>query len=281
MVRKNPRLKNAVAYVVLVALGFIMIYPLIWMFFACFKTNNEMFASIALFPKNPVMTSFSSGWYSIKQQSFTTFYKNTLLITVPTVLFTVFSSLLTAYGVTRFHFRLKKLITAMVIGTVMLPSAILIIPRYILFYKLGWLNTYLPFIVPSMFAIHSFYVFMMFQFVRGIPKELDEAALIDGCSYFGILWRIIAPLSKPSLFTVGVFQFMSTWNDFNNSLIYITSVEKYPVSLALRLVIDSTSDVQWNQIMAMSFVSILIPVILYFFAQRYFVEGVATSGIKG
>lgn len=277
----KARIKEILIYIILIVIGFGMVYPLIWMFFACFKTNNDMFSSIGLLPKKPVWTAFKAGWESIGQYTYTTFFKNTFTITIPTVIFTILSSLLTAFGLARFHFRLKKVFISVVVATIMLPASILIVPRYILFDKFDWLNTYLPFIVPSIFATNSFYIFLLIQFLRGIPKELDEAAIIDGCGYPMILIRIIIPLCKPALFTVGLFQFMNIWNDFYNSLVYINSVSKYPLSLALRLTMDNESYVAWNEIMAMSLLSIVVPVLLFFFAQKYFVEGISTTGLKG
>lgn len=169
----------------------------------------------------------------------------------------------------------------LMISTLMLPNTIIIIPRYILFRNLGWLNTYLPFIVPAIFACYPFFIFMLVQFIRGLPRELDESAIMDGCSSMGILVRILVPLCKPALFSVGLFQFMWTWNDFFNSLIYINSVKKYTVSLGLRMTLDTQSVINWNQIMAMSSLTMVPCIWLFFFAQKYFVEGIATSGLKG
>ena len=163
----------------------------------------------------------------------------------------------------------------------MLPNTVLIIPRYSLFNKLGWLNTYLPFYAPAVLACYPFFIFMLIQFMRGIPKELDESAYIDGCSTFQIFTKILLPLMKPALFSAGLFQFLWTYNDFFNSLIYINSVDKYPISLALRTALDADANVQWGQIMAMAFVSVLPLMILFFVAQKYFVEGISTSGLKG
>jgi oligogalacturonide transport system permease protein len=166
------------------------------------------------------------------------------------------------------------------LSTLMLPNAVIIIPRYILFNSLDWLDSYLPFIIPAIFATNSFFIFMLVQFLRGIPKELDESAVIDGCNSFMILARILLPLSKPALFSAAIFQFIWTWNDFFNVLIYVNSIKKYTVSLGLRMALDIQAAVNWNQVMAMSVVAIVPPVLVFFFSQKHFVEGIATTGIK-
>jgi len=150
-----------------------------------------------------------------------------------------------------------------------------------LFNKLGWLDTYLPFIVPAIFACNAFFIYLMIQFFRGLPRDLDESAKIDGCNSFGILIRILIPLCKPALFSIGIFQFIWTWNDFFNSIIYISSVKNFTVSLGLRMTLDAASAVSWNQVLAMSVLSALPCILIFFFAQKYFVEGIATTGLKG
>lgn len=272
---------RSIVFIMLIIFGVVMIYPLIWMFFASFKSNAEIFGSNNLLPTAYPVDAYTKGWNGIGQYTYTTFFINTLWMVVPTVVFTVLSCAVVAYGFARFSFPLKKILFGIMISTLMLPNAVIIIPRYLLFNKLSWLDTYYPFIVPAIFACYPFFIFMLIQFLRGVPRELDEAASIDGCSSLGIFFRILLPLMKPALFSAGLFQFMWTWNDFFNSLIYINSVKKYPISLGLRIALDSASAVDWNQVMAMSLVSILPLIIIFFFSQRYFIEGIATSGLKG
>lgn len=268
--------------IVLTVFGLLMIYPLIWLFFSSFKTNADLFGSLDLLPETFVWDAYGKGWAGTGQYSYGTFFSNTLLMVVPTVVFTVLSSAIVAYGFARFQFPLKNPLFALMISTLMLPQAVIIIPRYLIFKNLGWLDSYLPFVVPAIFACYPFFVFMLVQFFRGLPRELDESAVVDGCNPFTILTRILLPLCKPALFSAAIFQFIWTWNDFFNSLIFINSVKKYTVSLALRMTIDSTGGtVAWNQIMAMSVLAILPPLLIFFFFQRYFVEGIATTGIKG
>ena len=162
----------------------------------------------------------------------------------------------------------------------MLPSSVVLIPRYMMFNSFGWVDTYLPLIVPTIFGGGPFFIYMLLQFIRGLPVELDEAAKVDGCNSFFTLVRILAPLCVPALFSAGVFQFIWTWNDFFNQLIYVNSVSKYTISLGLRMTLDATANIQWNQIFAMSLVSMIPPIIIFFIAQKYLMDGIATSGLK-
>lgn len=272
--------KNTLIYIFLTLFGIFMVYPLIWMFFSSFKSNNEIFGSLRLLPQQVIWGAFSRGWNS-GQFTYGLFFKNTFMLVIPVVLFTLISSTLVAYGFARFNFPLKKILFSIMISTLMLPNAVIIIPRYILFNRFGWLNSYKPFTIPSIFACYPFFIFMLVQFLRGLPKELDESATIDGCNSFAILIRIHMPLLKPSLFSAAIFQFIWTWNDFFNSLIYINSVKKYTISLALRMSLDTAAAANWNEILAMSTLAILPCVLIFFFAQKYFVEGIATTGLKG
>lgn len=270
-----------VRFLVLCAMTVVMLYPLAWIVSASFKENTEIFNSMSLIPDNFSLDAFVEGWKGSGQYTFTTFYKNTFIIVVPSVIFTLISSTLAAYGFARFNFVFKKILFAIMIATLMLPETTLMIPRYMLFNEMGWLNSYFPFWIPAMFATKSFFIYMMIQFMRGIPRDLDEAAYIDGCNVWQTLTKIIAPLCAPALFSAGIFQFMWLWNDFLNQLLYINSVKLYPISLALKMSLDAQSAVNWNQIMAMSVVSMIPPTIVYFVGQKYLVEGTTTAGLKG
>ncbi|WP_330672589.1 carbohydrate ABC transporter permease [Acetatifactor muris] len=278
---KSRTVGQLLCYVFLTALAVVMVYPLLWMIGSSFKENNEIITSLSIFPKQIRLSAFVEGWKGNGRYTYLTYFVNTFLLVVPTVFFTVFSSMLVAYGFARFHFPLKKLCFALVISTLLLPEQTLMVPRYLLFNRLGWLDSYKPVIVPAIFATYPFFIYMMIQFIRGLPRELDESARIDGCGSFGIFAGIIVPLSKPAIFSVTLFQFVWRWNDFFNPLIYINSVSKYPVSLALRMSLDVADTVHWDQLMAMSLLTMLPPVLLYIFAQKYFIEGIATSGLKG
>lgn len=277
----KKRINTAFRYILLTVVGAAMIYPLVWLFFASFKPNEEIFGSVSLLPNNVVLDSYIEGWKGSGQFTFGTYLLNSIVLVVPTVIFTLLSSVLVAYGFARFRFPGHKILFGLMISTLMLPNAVVIIPRYILFDKFHWLDSYMPFYMPALAACYPFFIFMLVQFLRGLPRELDESAKIDGCNSLLILTRILIPLAKPALFSAAIFQFVWTWNDFFNSLIYVSSVSNYPVSLGLRMSLDTADAAMWNEIFAMSIVSILPCVLLFFFAQKYFVEGVATAGIKG
>ena len=277
--RKKLKKRNSVSwvtYTVVLLIGLAMLYPIIWMFFATFKSNAEIFGSVKLLP-----SSFSFQRHVNSKITYTTFFKNSFVMTIITTLFTVLSSAIVAYGFARYQFPGKKILFGILIATLMLPGAVVMIPRYAMFNKLGLVDTYWPFYLQGLLSVNSFFVFMLIQFIRGLPRELDESAYLDGCSDLKVFVKILVPLMKPALFSAGLFQFMWTYNDYTNVLIYINSVKKYTLSLALRLSLDAESVVQWNKVMAMSFLSILPLIILFFAAQKYFVEGIATSGLKG
>ncbi len=268
-------------YIFVIAIGIIMMYPIIWMFFATFKTNAEIFGSIKLLPEKFSLQSYIDGWNVNGRITYTTFFINSFTLTLVTTLLTVAACAIVAYGFARFKFPGKKILFAILITTMMLPDSILLIPKYALYNSMNLLDSYAPFYLQAGLACYPFFVFMLIQFIRGLPRELDESAYIDGCSEMGVFVRILAPLMKPALFSAGLFQFMWTYNDYTNVLIYVNSVKKYTLSLALRLSLDAESVIQWNKVMAMSFLSLVPLIILFFAAQKYFVEGIATSGLKG
>lgn len=275
-------LRNATSYVLLTVVGFIFIYPLIWMFFGSFKPNGEIVGSLRLFPSEFQLEPYKLGWQSGGQFSFADFFTNSFLMTIPTVIFTTLSCILVAYGFARFRFPLHKVLFALMISTLMMPQTVVIVPRYILFKNLGWLDTYMPFYIPAILGGSAFYIFMQYQFLRGMSRELDESAMIDGCGSFGILVRILMPLSMPAMISAAIFNFMWSWNEFFTVLIYISSVKNYTVSLGLHMMLQlMDSATSWNQIMAMSVLSMLPGLLFFFLAQRFFVEGIATTGIKG
>jgi len=284
MPRKKLRKRNSVSvglYIAVLVVGLVMLLPIVWMFFATFKSNEEIFGSLRLFPEHWSLQPYIDGWNVNGRITYATFYINTFVLTLVTTLITVFIAALVAYGFARFKFPMKKLLFTILISTLMLPNAVLMIPRYSIFNSLGMLDSYMPFYMQALLGCYPFFIFMLIQFLRGIPRDLDESAYIDGCSEIGVLTRILLPLLKPALFSAALFQFMWTYNDYTNVLIYINSVKKYTLSRALRLSLDSESVVQWNKVMAMSFLSMVPLGILFFAAQKYFVEGMMTGAIKG
>lgn len=272
----------ALRYVILTAVALVMLYPILWLVGASFKTNNEIFTSISFIPRRIDFTPYIEGWKTGTEFTFATYFANTFKIVIPKIAFCLISSTLTAYGFARFDFRFKKILFSLLMATMFLPAVVTRIPLYLFWKQLGVLNTYVPLIANTVFANEPFFVFMLIQFMRSIPKDLDEAAIIDGCSSFGVLTRILLPVLRPSLISCLIFQFIWSFNDFLGPLIYISSVRKYPVALALKMSIDASSGiVEWNQILAMSIIALLPALILFFAAQKYFVEGIASSGIKG
>lgn len=271
------------SHILLAAFSLLMMYPVIWWIGASLKSNIEL-TSPGIFPSIPMWSNFIEGWHVTPNYTFTHFYINSFKL-ISGVLFTsVISCSLVAFGFARLDFPLRNFWFSVLLLTLMLPHQVTMVPQYVLFNMLGWVNSYLPFIIPHSLAGGiggSFFVFLMVQFIRGIPRDLDESAKIDGCSWFGIYWRIILPLTKPALVTVAIYCFLWNWDDFFGQLIYINSVDKYTVGLALRMFVDSQSATPWGQLLAMSLVSIVPSVLIFFFAQRHFVEGIASTGLKG
>ncbi|MEW9121915.1 MAG: carbohydrate ABC transporter permease [Thermotaleaceae bacterium] len=258
-----------------------MLYPLIWLVGASFKTNAEIFTSIGFMPKDFDFSGYIRGWRTSTEYSFATYFANTFKIVIPKVILTVISTVLTAYGFARFKIPGKKYLFSILIATLLLPNVVLRIPQYLMYREFAWLNSYKPLIVPAAFAVDAFFVFMLIQFLRGLPKDLEEAAVIDGCNSFQVLIYVLIPMLKPAIISVALFQFMWTMNDFLGPLIYISSVEKYPVSIALKMSMDASAVVQWNQVLAMSVIALLPSLIVFFLAQKHFVDGISTTGMKG
>lgn len=194
---------------------------------------------------------------------------------------TLASSVCVAYGFARCEFKGKKILFAAMLASMMLPGQILMVPQYLWYEKLGWVGSFAPLMVPFFFAIQGFFVYLMMNFIEGIPRELDEAAKIDGCSYYGIFLRIILPLMSPALITGGIFSFMWRWDDFMSALLYINDAEKYPVALALKLFCDPGSSSDYGAMFAMATLSVVPIVLIFIFFQKYLVDGIASSGLKG
>ena len=268
-------------YLALTAVGVVMLYPLLWLVGASFKSNTEIFTEVGFWPSRFEFTAFAKGWKTSTEFTFATYFLNSFAIVVPRIIVTVISCVLVAYAFARFEFWGKKLLFSIMVGTMMLPLIILRLPQYLMFKELGWLDTYLPLILPSAFATDTFFVFMLVQFLRSIPRDMEEAAQIDGCNALQLLWHIIVPLLKPAIISVVVFQFIWTMNDFMGPLIYLSTVEKYPVSLALKMSIGATEEVEWASIIAISVVALIPSLAVFFLAQRHFIEGASSSGIKG
>lgn len=275
--------RNVLRLVVLVAIVAVVLYPLFWMLGTSVKSQAEIVNNVGLLPERFTPGNYLDGWTNF-DISFGRFFLNSAVVSVLTVAGNALSCLLAAYALGRLRFRLRKLWFTVMIGTLLLPGHVLIVPQYILFRSLGLVGgdwPYLPLLVPQFLATEAFFVFLMVQFMRGIPRELDEAATIDGASPYGVFRHVILPLSRPALVTTAIFSFIWTWNDFFRQLVFLSSLEDYTVPVALTLFIDSTSQSAVGPMFAMSVLS-LLPVFLFFLAfQRMLVEGINTSGLKG
>lgn len=280
--RRKKRISNIIYHVLVMGFGLVMIYPLIWMFASSFKETDTIFTTAqSLISKNFTLENYANGWKGFAGISFRTFFKNSLFISIVATVGTLLSSACVAYGFSRCNFKGKKILFAAMLVSMMLPGQILMVPQYLWYQKLGWVGTYAPLIIPFCFAIQGFFVYMMVNFIDGLPRELDEAAKIDGCSYYTIFIRIIFPLMKPTLITGTIFSFMWRWDDFMSALLYVNEPAKYTVSLALKLFSDPGSSSDYGAMFAMAILS-LVPIVVIFIAfQKYLVEGIATSGLKG
>jgi ABC-type glycerol-3-phosphate transport system permease component len=253
------------------------------MILGSFKANAEIFSPASFFPTTWMFENYSKGWYSIPAHNFGQFFWNSLCIVILVIIGTVISTMLAGFAFSRLEFPLRKMLFAIVMVTLMLPNQILLIPRYVMFATIGWTGSILPLTVPAYFAQISgaFFIYLTMQFMHGIPKELDEAAVVDGCGYFSVFFRILLPNCSPVLVTICIFSFIWTWDDFMNQLLFLNKISDYTISLALRLFIDNQAMISWGQLFAMSTLSLIPPLGIFFFTQRYFVEGITMSGIKG
>lgn len=277
-------LSTVVRYIILVAVGILMVYPLLWMVGATFKDNVEIFTSIGLIPSQPTLEGYRAAmnnyggdiniWRSML---------NTYKYVIPRVLFTVISSTITAYGFGRFNFRGKKVLFAVLLSTLFLPQVVLNVPQYMMYSKFGWVDSplYLALIVPSLLAQETYFVYMLIQFMRGIPKEMDEAAKIDGCNIMQTLALVLVPMLWPAMVSAGLFQFMWSSNDFMGPLLYVKTPSNYPATLFVRLSMDGDSGFNWNRVLAISLISIIPSLVVFFLAQRQFMDGVTAGAVKG
>lgn len=285
-VGKNRRtLQLIFRYTILIIVGIIMIYPLLWMVSATFKVNSEIFSGIGLIPKSPTLDGYKKAvtqnyggdinvWKAML---------NTYSYVLPKVIFTVVSSTLTAYGFARFKFVGSKILFALLMSTLFLPKEVLNIPMFVMFTKLGWVDSsfYLPIIAPTLFATDTYFVFMLIQFARNIPKELEEAAKIDGCNAWQTLIKVDVPMLMPAIVSCALFQFMWSSNDFMGPLLYVKTPAKYPLAIFVKLSMDADNGFEWNRVLAISLISIIPSLIVFFSAQNQFVEGISAGSVKG
>lgn len=274
-------MKKIPVYILLTASAIVMIYPLLWLVGASFKSNDEIFSSAWFMPENFDFSVYERAWRTVTAYSMGHYFVNTFKIIVPKIFFALVSSTLVAYGFARFDFPLKKLLYAVFMGTMFMPAISVIMPTYLMWSKTGLLDTYIPLTVPALFATEGTFVFMLIQFIKRIPKEYDEAGRIDGCNSLQVLVYILVPCIRPVLVSISVFTFLWTMNDFLNPLIMISSVEKYPLSLILRLSADSTGNgYEQNKILAMSVIGLIPSITVFAIAQKKFIGGITAGGLS-
>ncbi len=275
-------MKKTCTYILLTIGGIIMIYPLLWLVGASFKSNDEIFTSWWFIPESLDFSVYKRAWQTVTDYSMGHYFFNTFAIIIPKTLFAVVSSVLTAYGFARFDFPLKKLFYMLFMGSMFMPAIVTIMPMYLMWSRLGALDTYIPLTIPALFAVEGSFVFMLIQFFKGIPKEFDEAARIDGCNSIQILVHILVPCIRPVIVSISVFTFLWTMNDFLTPLIMISSIEKYPLSLILRLSADSTGNgYEQSKILAMSVIGLIPSITVFALAQKKFISGITAGGLSG
>ncbi|MDT2696997.1 carbohydrate ABC transporter permease [Enterococcus gallinarum] len=282
MSKSRRRMNEIIRYGLLIGVGIILIYPLFWMIGSVFKENRDIFGSLSIFPPSDrvVTTNFSDAWQLTRDHSIWFFFGNTLKFLIPKTIFTVLSCVITAYVIARKSFKGKKFVFGAVIVTLLMPELAFRIPLYLLYREVGLLDSFASLYVADIFASSSFFVFMIIQFMRTIPRELDEAAVMDGCNEFQILFKIIIPVIKPILITVALLSFMWGMNDFQGPLIYLNSSDKTVLSVALKQLLDGEAMVSYGRVFAASCLGLLPMIAIFFMGSRYFVDGVASTGSK-
>jgi multiple sugar transport system permease protein len=276
-IKKGKIIERIVIYALLIGLSIVFIFPFLWLLGTSLKPESEALT----FPPTilPEDWKFSNYKDVFTMVSFGKYYWNSIFVTSLTVIGTVLSSTVVAYGFARIKAKGSNIWFILLLATMMLPPQVTMIPVYMIFSKLGWVNTFLPLIVPAFFG-NAYFIFLLRQFFKTIPKELEESAYLDGCGTFGIFWRIILPLSVPAVITVALLSFMWTWNDFLGPLIYLNDESMYTLALGI-LQFKGALIVSWGPMMAASVLIILPLIILFFVGQKYFIEGIATTGGKG
>lgn len=279
--RTSMNTQKLLIHLFIIAVGFFMLYPVVWMLVSSFKPEVLIFSQPGLIPQEVTLENYTKGWHVVRNMTFGTFFKNSFIISIICVIANLVTCSMAAFAFARVHFPLKKFWFGCMLMTIMLPAHVTLVPQYSIFHGFGWIDSILPLTVPKLFATDAFFIFLMVQFFRGIPRDLDESATIDGCGPAKIYLKIILPLAVPALITTAIFTFIWTWDDFFSQILYLNTVQNFTVPLGLRLFIDAQGDSSWGAVFAMSILSLLPITTVFFIFQKYIVDGIATTGLKG
>jgi multiple sugar transport system permease protein len=275
------QLYDVIYHIGIILFGVAMIYPVLWMVSGSLKNNTEILnGGLSLIPPNWRFDNFSTGWQGFAGITFGTFFKNSFIITILSTIGTVISSAAVAYSFARLRYKGRQFWFMAMIGTMMLPGQIILIPQYIIYNSFGLVGTYIPLILPHFFG-QAFFIFQMMQFIKGIPRDLDEAATIDGSNRYSIFTRIILPLLKPAIITTTIIQFYWKWDDFMGPLVYLNRPQSFTVSIALKLFADSSSITDYGAMFAMSTLSLIPVFVIFLMFNKRLVEGISGTGLKG
>ncbi|MDE0199026.1 MAG: carbohydrate ABC transporter permease [Caldilineaceae bacterium] len=278
-IERSRRTQTFFIHAILIAGGIIVMIPLAWMLSTSLKPPHQITKFPPIWIPDPFVWSNYVRAVTIFPVSFVVFVRNSMYMSLMITLGTVLSNAVVAFAFARLTFRGSRVLFIIVLSTMMLPQQVTMIPLFILFSKFGWINTYNPLIVPHFFA-NAYFVFLLRQFYTTIPRELDDAARIDGCGVIGLFLRIMLPLSKPALGITAIFAFTWAWNEFLGPLIYLSRMETFPLAIALSF-LRAAHGVLWSELMVVSFIAMLPPVLLFFVAQKHYIQGIVITGVKG
>ncbi len=276
---RETRIQHWATHLVLILGGIVILFPIAWMISTSLKSQSQVIQFPPIWIPNPLVWENYSRALTIFPVPFWIFGWNSMYLSMGNVIGSILSNTIVAFAFARLSFRGSRVLFLLVLSTMMLPQQVTMIPLFILFSKLGWVNTYHPLIVPQFFA-NAFYVFMLRQFFTTIPRDLDDAARIDGCGIFGLFWRILLPLAAPAVGIIAIFEFTASWNWFLGPLIYLSRMETFPLALALSY-LNASYRVLWSELMVVSFIAMLPPLVLFFFAQKAYIQGIVVTGVKG
>ena len=277
--RRERRVQHLATHLVLLLGAVVILFPMAWMLSTSLKAPDQVKQFPPIWIPNPIVWENYINAVTIFPVPFLLFVWNSFYLSLGNVIGSIVSNTIVAFAFARLRFRGSKILFLLVLSTMMLPQQVTMIPLFILFSKLGWINSYKPLIVPQFFA-NAFYVFMLRQFFTTIPRDLDDAARIDGCGILGLFWRIILPLAMPAVGIVAIFEFTGSWNWFLGPLIYLSRMETFPLALALSY-LNATYRVLWSELMVVSFIAMLPPLLLFFIAQKAYIQGIVVTGVKG